>query len=110
MAKRIDYPFEIRPLSAEEGGGFLISVPRRPEPRASRRLRRPDVDTQAQRCRHLHHGAKLALPLAASTLYSPSRVKPASRAVCAMPREPSWRVNVGFAGWVRGLFAGLLQA
>lgn len=27
MAKRIDYPFEIRPLSAEEGGGFLISYP-----------------------------------------------------------------------------------
>ena len=27
MAKRLDYPFEIRPLSAEEGGGFLISYP-----------------------------------------------------------------------------------
>lgn len=27
MAKRIEYPFEIRPLSAEEGGGFLISYP-----------------------------------------------------------------------------------
>ena len=27
MGKRIDYPFEIRPLSAEEGGGFLISYP-----------------------------------------------------------------------------------
>ena len=25
MAKPIDYPFEIRPLSAEEGSGFLIS-------------------------------------------------------------------------------------
>ena len=25
MVKRINYPFEIRPLSAEEGGGFLIS-------------------------------------------------------------------------------------
>ena len=27
MAKRMDYPFEIRPLSAEEGGGFLIPYP-----------------------------------------------------------------------------------
>ena len=27
MTKRIDYPFEIRPLLAEEGGGFLISYP-----------------------------------------------------------------------------------
>ena len=27
MAKRIDYPFEVRPLSADEGGGFLISYP-----------------------------------------------------------------------------------
>ena len=27
MAKRVDYPFEIRPLSAEEGGGFLVSYP-----------------------------------------------------------------------------------
>ena len=27
MAKRTDYPFEIRPLSADEGGGFLISYP-----------------------------------------------------------------------------------
>ena len=27
MAKRIGYPFEIRPLSAEGGGGFLISYP-----------------------------------------------------------------------------------
>ena len=27
MAKRVDYPFEVRPLSAEEGGGFLISYP-----------------------------------------------------------------------------------
>lgn len=27
MAKRMDYPFEIRPLSTEEGGGFLISFP-----------------------------------------------------------------------------------
>ncbi len=27
MGKRIDYPFEVRPLSAEEGGGFLISYP-----------------------------------------------------------------------------------
>ena len=25
MPKLIDYPFEIRPLTAEEGGGFLIS-------------------------------------------------------------------------------------
>ena len=27
MVKRIEYPFEIRPLSTEEGGGFLISYP-----------------------------------------------------------------------------------
>ena len=27
MAKLIDYPFEIRPLSDEDGGGFLISFP-----------------------------------------------------------------------------------
>ena len=27
MAKLRDYPFEIRPLTAEEGGGFLISYP-----------------------------------------------------------------------------------
>lgn len=27
MSKLIDYPFEIRPLSAEEGGGYLISYP-----------------------------------------------------------------------------------
>ena len=27
MGKRIEYPFEVRPLSAEEGGGFLISYP-----------------------------------------------------------------------------------
>jgi antitoxin HicB len=27
MSKLTDYPFEIRPLSAEEGGGFLISYP-----------------------------------------------------------------------------------
>lgn len=27
MVKRLDYPFEIRPLSADEGGGFLISCP-----------------------------------------------------------------------------------
>ena len=27
MAKRIDFPFEIRPLLAEEGGGFLIAYP-----------------------------------------------------------------------------------
>ena len=27
MGKQINYPFEIRPLSAEEGGGFLISYP-----------------------------------------------------------------------------------
>jgi antitoxin HicB len=27
MGRRVDYPFEIRPLSAEEGGGFLISYP-----------------------------------------------------------------------------------
>lgn len=27
MTKLADYPFEIRPLTAEEGGGFLISFP-----------------------------------------------------------------------------------
>lgn len=27
MSKRTDYPFDIRPLSVEEGGGFLISYP-----------------------------------------------------------------------------------
>jgi antitoxin HicB len=27
MSKRADYPFEIRPLLPEEGGGFLISYP-----------------------------------------------------------------------------------
>ena len=27
MSKLANYPFEIRPLSAEEGGGFLISYP-----------------------------------------------------------------------------------
>ncbi|MBL8516593.1 MAG: type II toxin-antitoxin system HicB family antitoxin [Betaproteobacteria bacterium] len=27
MSKKIDYPFELRPLSPEEGGGFLISYP-----------------------------------------------------------------------------------
>jgi antitoxin HicB len=27
MAKITDYPFEIRPLSAEDGGGFLVSFP-----------------------------------------------------------------------------------
>ena len=27
MGKSIDYPFEVRPLSDEEGGGFLISYP-----------------------------------------------------------------------------------
>ncbi len=27
MSRLVDYPFEIRPLSAEEGGGFLISFP-----------------------------------------------------------------------------------
>ncbi len=27
MSKLTNYPFEIRPLSAEEGGGFLISYP-----------------------------------------------------------------------------------
>ena len=27
MSKLTDYPFEVRPLSAEEGGGFLISFP-----------------------------------------------------------------------------------
>jgi antitoxin HicB len=27
MGKQIDYPFEVRPLSVEEGGGFLISYP-----------------------------------------------------------------------------------
>jgi len=27
MAKLTDYPFEIRPLAADDGGGFLISFP-----------------------------------------------------------------------------------
>jgi antitoxin HicB len=27
MSKQSDYPFEIRPLTAEEGGGYLISYP-----------------------------------------------------------------------------------
>lgn len=27
MSKLADYPFEIRPLSAEEGGGYLIAFP-----------------------------------------------------------------------------------
>ena len=27
MSKLTDYPFEVRPLSSEEGGGFLISFP-----------------------------------------------------------------------------------
>lgn len=27
MAKLSDYPFEVRPLSSEEGGGYLISFP-----------------------------------------------------------------------------------
>ena len=27
MSKLTDYPFEVRPLSAEEGGGYLISFP-----------------------------------------------------------------------------------
>lgn len=27
MAKLADYPFEVRPLSAEEGGGYLVSYP-----------------------------------------------------------------------------------
>ena len=27
MTKLADYPFEIRPLSSEDGGGFLISFP-----------------------------------------------------------------------------------
>jgi len=27
MSKQPDYPFEIRPLTAEEGGGYLISFP-----------------------------------------------------------------------------------
>ena len=27
MSKLSDYPFEIRPLTEEEGGGFLISLP-----------------------------------------------------------------------------------
>jgi antitoxin HicB len=27
MSKLTDYPFEVRPLSGEEGGGFLISFP-----------------------------------------------------------------------------------
>ena len=27
MSKLIDYPFEMRPLSADDGGGYLISFP-----------------------------------------------------------------------------------
>ena len=27
MSKLADYPFEIRPLTPDEGGGFLISYP-----------------------------------------------------------------------------------
>jgi antitoxin HicB len=27
MSKLTDYPFEVRPLTAEEGGGYLISFP-----------------------------------------------------------------------------------
>jgi antitoxin HicB len=27
MTKRVEYPFEIRPLSTDEGGGYLISYP-----------------------------------------------------------------------------------
>ena len=27
MSKLSDYPFEVRPLSAEEGGGYIISFP-----------------------------------------------------------------------------------
>ena len=27
MSKLTDYPFEVRPLSLEEGGGYLISFP-----------------------------------------------------------------------------------
>ena len=27
MGKLSDYPFEVRPLSEEEGGGFLLSFP-----------------------------------------------------------------------------------
>jgi antitoxin HicB len=27
MGKRLEYPFEIRPLSEEDGGGYLISYP-----------------------------------------------------------------------------------
>ncbi len=27
MSKLTDYPFEVRPLSADEGGGYLISFP-----------------------------------------------------------------------------------
>ena len=27
MSKLTDYPFEVRPLSTEEGGGYLISFP-----------------------------------------------------------------------------------
>ena len=27
MSKPTDYPFEVRPLSSEEGGGYLISFP-----------------------------------------------------------------------------------
>ena len=28
MSKLADYPFEVRPLAAEDGGGYLISFPR----------------------------------------------------------------------------------
>ena len=27
MSKLSDYPFEVRPLSSEEGGGYLVSFP-----------------------------------------------------------------------------------
>lgn len=27
MGQHTDYPFEVRPLTAEEGGGFLITYP-----------------------------------------------------------------------------------
>jgi antitoxin HicB len=27
MATRLDYPFQVRPLTAEEGGGYLIEFP-----------------------------------------------------------------------------------
>ena len=27
MAKLADYPFEVRPLTADEGGGYLVSYP-----------------------------------------------------------------------------------